>query len=291
VPYQGPPIQLVATSVDATRTSPSDADIVLSFDRLLNPFTVTRQSVALRDAFGQAPSSPLIIYDPVARTVTVKNPAPGQPFLLENQPYKIILGVPQTESDVSGLRAIDGATLAAPIVFGFLTTPGAGPTSPAPVSFCNQVLPVLQTHCAAAGGCHAPQADDEAGPRMGLVWTSAAGVQSTAIGRVASESNTGATMGTGLPAGRLFAVDMPLVDPGNPGNSYVIYKLLSRGEPGAPATTAPALHVPLASDEVDRLRYFIHGQPMPLSGTPLSYDDTELVRAWIAQGASTAGCN
>lgn len=318
----GPPIHLVATNVDATHTLPVDGAVVFSFDRLLSPYTVTRQSLALRDAFNQAPISPIVVYDPIARTVTVSSPSPGRPWLLENQPYKIILPIPKDANDVGGLRAIDGATLDRVYVVELITTRAqqrplddalradpadrsllakssadAGISAPRALDYCDDVMPIMRTSCSALGTCHsAPdQSVDGGAPPMGLVLTTPAGIRNTAIGRASEQLDRGASSRS-APPGKTFGANMAIIEPGDPGSSYLIYKLLSWGEP--PNASADPLHVPLASDDVSRLRNRIEGQPMPPPAVldksskvqPLSYDQAEVISAWIAQGAKTDEC-
>ncbi len=276
-------MHLVRTSVSAAQTSPADAPLVFAFDRLLNPATITRQSFSLRDAFGQAPSSPIVVYDPVARTVTLSNASRGAAWLLENQPYRVVLGVPKDGADLGGVRAIDGATLENPVIVEFLTTRAAGVTATPTVSYCADVAPKFK----ACAGCHDAAGPDAGAPYMGLAMTTEDGLRASAIGRVARQLTTGARAGV-QPPGAAFAVNMPIIDPGNPGNSYLIYKLLSGGEPDNPDAAgdpAAALHAPLAPDEAARLREQIIGAPMPVNAPRLSFGELELVRAWIAQGA------
>ena len=53
----------------------------------------------------------MVIYDPVARTVMPRSAE--APWLTEGQPYTLLLGVPEGDSDPGGVRAIDRATLSA----------------------------------------------------------------------------------------------------------------------------------------------------------------------------------
>lgn len=282
-PAHGPSVHLLQTNFDRTRTLAADADVVLSFDRFLAPFTVTRQSVAFRDEFGNPPASPLVIYDPVARTVTLRNPNHDltQPWLTPNVPYKIVLGVPKSESDIGGLRAIDGATLDAPVQLAFFATAAAG-RAPEPTPTCNDVLRITANEDTGCVGCHAPAQ----GPIAGLWLTSGPGLRATAIGRASQEMSSGA-LTSAAAEGQLFGVNMPIIAPNDPGNSYVIYKLMSHGEPPNAPTDA---HVPLTDDETARLRDRIVGQPMPAQKPPLTYEQVETIRAWIAAGADTSDC-
>jgi hypothetical protein len=282
---------------------------VLTFDRPLLPFSVTRQSLALRDAFNQAPLSPIVIYDPVTLTVTISNPSPGQSWLLEDQPYKVILPVPKDANDIGGLRAIDNATLDHTYVVEFFT--GGVPRAftpdvpkdrdngaldrPAPFrpTYCGDVRPIFDSHCGTAGGCHNATDKDDAGayPPMGMLLTTDVGIRNTAIGRVSEQMNRAASSSP-LAPGKRFGENMPIIDPGNPGNSYLVYKFLAHGPATSPAIT---------DDEAARLRSLIAGQAMPPPfifrpsesnnlSSPLNVDDAKTIATWIAQGAAVNDC-
>jgi|HubBroStandDraft_1064217.scaffolds.fasta_scaffold45736_3 hypothetical protein len=199
---------------------PANGAIQLAFDRLLLPACITRQSFILQGL------TPTVAYDPVARVVTVTPIAP----LIPGQTYEIDLGTPANAADVTGVRAIDGAILAPGstnrIVFlASAATATSAPTPPPTIDFCNDVfMPVFQT--CGGGGCHGT-----ALPAAGLLLTTPEGVVQTAIGRVAHGSNTGPNAGPPQPPGLLFGEDMPIIDPGtdgsgNPGDSWLLYKLL-----------------------------------------------------------------
>ncbi len=321
---------------------PTDSAIEIAFDRLLNPLTVTRQSVVLRDAAGNAVSAPIVTYDPVARVVTLQSPAAGgSPCWLDSgQPYTVTLGVPQGPGDTSGLRSIDGAPLdpSGTLQIGFMTSSPACSSSPpaAPhVDFCVDLFtPIFQQRCSAPQ-CHGsptmvnPQTfpqfpDGMSRPAAGLVLDSAIGIQNTALRRAAQGSNTGPHAGYGSPPGPIFAVDMPIVDPGDPGNSWLLYKTLLAPPPamsapdfalvcgGSVIQPAPSFEditpgAPMSNDERARLANFIPGREMPYPTAPgagdpvppdktldnptLSIDELERLRIWIAAGATVVDCS
>jgi hypothetical protein len=108
------------------------------------------------------------------------------------------------------------------------------------------------------------------------------------VNQASRELASGARVTPQAPS-RAFGVGMPLVTPGNPGNSYLVYKLLAWGEPvasGSPSATAERLHAPLSQDEAARLRGLVVGQAMPPDAPRLDFRDVANVSAWIAQGAS-----
>jgi hypothetical protein len=196
------------------------------------------------------------------------------------------------------------------------------------VTFCADVLPIFQRECSTSL-CHgAPQGASL--PAEGLVLETSDGIAATAIRRVSQESNTGSQAGLGLPQGRLFGVDMAIVEPGDPGSSWLLYKVLlgqarsvddgldagfaACGDAGAPPpvgqTPSPQPSLPLSASEREILAQYILGAPMPYplnlpadqptpegdvtatsSVLPLTFDELERVRAWIAQGATVTECN
>jgi hypothetical protein len=95
-------------------------------------------------------------------------------------------------------------------------------------------------------------------------------------------------------------MQMPVVDPGNPGNSYLLYKLLrhpqshrlSADSPSYCKSRYPAALPPdcLAPpvEELDRLReWFVLGDPMPPVETPVSLHRPEVQEliSFVAAGA------
>jgi hypothetical protein len=74
-----------------------------------------------------------------------------------------------------------------------------------------------------------------AGPRMGLDLSGARGVETTALGQVAHQTDNGPYAGE-VRAASSVGVGMPLIDRASPGSSYLYYKLLvnDRYAPGAP---------------------------------------------------------
>lgn len=248
----GPQITIISVKPPLT----ASGSIQIAVDRLLNPFTVTRQTVQLREA-GGTPVTPLVSYDPVARVITLADPGTPGAWLKPGQPYKVKIGIPANGADdVGGVRAIDRATLspADPLrEFDFLTPKDVGVATPEPtMHFCSDVLPIFQRSCAASI-CHGtprPSTDTAhfgasmSSPAAGLILEYANAVANTAIARVANGSNTGGIAGAGGPPQHLFGIDMPIVDPGtagagNPANSWLLYKvMLARPAEGMNVTVA-----------------------------------------------------
>jgi hypothetical protein len=230
----------------------------------------------------------------------------------------------------SGPRAIDNATLTTPAVETFQAGPAAStPSADRHVDFCDDVLPIFQLRCSGSL-CHAAPLG-VSNPAEGLVLETSLGVANTAINRVSQESNTGPLAGTPQVQGKTFGVDMGIVfasssTSGDPGSSWLMYKvLLGQVRPidqgldagvatcgNAPAPTSvlqlptpqPILLLPASEQEI--LSQYILGNQMPYplnlpanEGTPpdefdtlpMTFDELERVRAWIAQGANVETCN
>jgi hypothetical protein len=305
----GPHFEVAGTNTGAG--IPTDGVIEIAFDRLLLPSTITRQTFQLSDKRGNF-VSPSVVYDPVARVVTIK---PPQGFLQDQQYYQVHIAMPQSPTDSNGLRAIDGATLdpaASPTITFLAASNAPAQNQPPPVDFCKDIIRLFDK-CAGLV-CHTASTI----AAQGLLLDSASDIAATAVGRVAQESNTG-PKAAAQPAGRLFAIDMPLLDPGpggtttngDPANSFLLYKLLMAyplgtsttqqpkycGDAGtAPQAMGPFHTVawqPLSDTERSRLSNLIPGREMPYPGDPsqalnqasntLTLNELELVSAWIGQ--------
>jgi len=322
----GPAIELVSgpgslTNIGGNQAHPADQPIVLQFNRLLNPSSVTRQSIQLLSSSLELLTDPLVDYDPVLMTVTLSNPGKGSPWLVDGHSYEISLPVPTNPNDIFGLQAIDGATFASPVSVAFAvgaaTDAGSAPQLPT-MHFCVDILPTFIANCSSSGQCHSSSSvnADGGGPAAGLVLDNSEGVALTAIGRVAHGSNTGASAGTSSP-GTIFGIDMPIIDPGtngsgDPADSWLLYKVLlavpSTPDGGSsfqcnPFQTAEdygrGLSSPAAmTDERAILSNVILGREMPYPTVPnytesdagpnttnLSVPELERLRLWIKQGA------
>jgi hypothetical protein len=342
----GPSITILGTNIEgASAQIPSDGVIQIAFDRYLLPSTITRQSYLVLDGNRQPLGIAALrtIYDPVARTVTITGPdGPGKQWLTPNQTYHLILPVAAGEDDLGGFRAIDRAKLTVAKDYTFRAGQPAGVTDiDPPVDFCGTVLPLLTMKCAGSG-CHGAQG---VGGRTAssLILTTSEGVRVTAINRVAQASNTSARSYTPEPPGRLFGVNMALIQPNDPGSSWLMYKLELAAHPKIDAGAKPtfictppsgvaandagasdggvssarftpfALGARIEADEIERaiLNDFILGREMPYpappadlipvpttsspnpsnySRTPLTFEEREQIRIWIARGAQTSDC-
>lgn len=327
IPY----IHVVAANVGLGTPLPQDGVIAITFDRYLNASTVNRQGVALRDEFGNAPDSPLVDYDPVTRVVRLSNPNPGQAWLQVGTPYQLQFPIPGAEAGAFGLRAIDGATFDPTAgAIGFtVSAPTGNPPQDPKIDFCADVFPLFaaQRTNASRGlcsnkACHGTQTlDPQLSAAMGLVLESEDGIRHTALGVLAEEAATNALTTASSPQAT-FPSGMPIIDPGNPANSYLIYKLLLPPQANDLTTVAPPLAYTLtcsktvtapfdygpsasfaSADESARLAVHVIGRRMPWGSldnsgpdysqpaAQMSLDDIERIRLWITQGAIVDDCS
>jgi len=148
--------------------------------------------------------------------------------------------------------------------------------------------------------CHGSPVNDGSTISAGLDLRTASAIEQTAIGWTAHQTQVGQSSIVGDQSPQRFGRAMPLIDPGNPGNSYIMYKMLAN--PLNHLRLSGALDEGLAF-EIDRLAgSVVVGLPMPAqsgSGLPQGFhgDDPEgrksfqqmqLISAWIAHGAVTS---
>jgi hypothetical protein len=316
----GAGVHIVGTNVGATQPLIVGAPIEIAFDRLLNPLAVTRQTFVLQDLFGNF-LVPTPSYDPVSRVVRLC--MTNSPALLPDQSYELTI-LPSTGASAgAGFQAIDGAGLDPSVspVIQFAVKAGAAYTGSdacsgaTAVDFCSQVLPIFASKCGGST-CHGGSL-----PAAGLLMNTPQGIQATAVGRVAQGSNTG-NASQSVPPAAVFGVDMPIITPGAPGASWLMYKVLLAEPPacsstpgascdaGAPGVVnnrypevTPAWSL-LSDDERATLSNYVQGREMPYPAdpsapldssatSPLTGDELDTVSMWIQQGAGIpgAGCN
>jgi hypothetical protein len=360
----GPPLRVLMTNVEGTNaTIPSDGAIQLVFDRYLLPSLYKRQAFVVLDANREPLNGVALqtIYDPVALTVTITGPGGyGTRWLTPGQTYYLILNVADdardTVEDLSGFRAIDRAPLAERREYIFRAGgPSADGGVDAGVSdggdgaavgndagradaetqarldpvidFCADVMPIFKAKCTNAV-CHSAK-----GAAAGLILESAEGIFQTAVNRVAHGSNTGRQGDTAESATRLFGINMPIITPGDPGASWLMYKVdlaakavidagpvpditcsPPAGSPSIPPRSkqlytlltndlANAVDERFAARDRSVLSNYVLGREMPYpyppgaylepdayKYTPLTFQERERIRIWIADRAPLREC-
>ncbi|MBM4358258.1 MAG: hypothetical protein FJ096_09115 [Deltaproteobacteria bacterium] len=143
--------------------------------------------------------------------------------------------------------------------------------------------------------CHSarvdPTPDFAAVPPLGLDLSSPGALAATALGVTAHLSQHGEAATESDPSGARFGRAMPIIDPANPGNSFLVYKLLINGRNFGDIELGTSLE-----SEIDRLRAgAIAGIPMPGPNGPdtnrleldgeTSQRQLQLISDWIAAGA------
>lgn len=252
-------------------------------------------------------------YDVVERVVSYRL-VPGA-TLLPGVLYTVELVVPGGEQPF-GFRAFDGAALDEgdkPLRFSFRTsTSGLSSQTPAEeVPTCSAILggifarpsgPGAAPPTCAGGTCHGGPT-----PRMGLSLDSRFGLVTTAIGHVAHETDLGPHAGTPIDNPPRFGLAMPIIDPGRPDTSYLLYKLLVNDRNYGDDTQRCTSHykvplpdgtcLPPSPEERERLRdWFVRGEPMPLREPPdspgwsVTQDDLRAIQRFIAAGAPINNC-
>jgi hypothetical protein len=136
---------------------------------------------------------------------------------------------------------------------------------------------------------------------MALRLDSGASLRQTAISRVSREVE-GPRAGVPIVDPARFGVGMPIIDPGSPSSSYLVYKLVSKvenfGSGNAECATAHLVPLPegtclpAAAAERARLQdWFVQLDPMPPGGDALAgVRDLRTLSDFIRSGASTLDC-
>ena len=266
---------------------PTTALMELTLDRYLLPRTGIRQSVRLHPAGSGRNVFLEPDYDPIERIMVYRPTAP----LLTDTVYTLEILVPDDseDGDPNGLRAFDDAPLGegpVPLTLSFRTrpVPGPNPPPPRPTPTCVEIHEILAGGCASSG-CHGACTDEPCGgPAMGLDLATAEGWRATAIGRVANETEIGPRGGLTLQNPSRFGVEMPIIDPTRPSNSYLMYKLLVNSMSYGQANAPPEAELARLAD------WFVALDPMPPPVAHLDLESLYKIERWIQAGAPTHDC-
>jgi hypothetical protein len=275
---------------------PTDVSVTLSFNRFLRPDTAIRQSIAFYTGNPANAAPPVSAtrpevtpqYDLMERSVRFVLP-PG--FTLEPHAlYTVELPVADND-EAFGFRAFDGVPLAGKTSQRISFFTGSGPRAPAApaVPSCTDFLDRVS-------GCVAASCHGGTEPALGLSFEGLEALRATAVGQPAHETETGDTTGIAEQNPERFGVNMPIIDPGRPDNSYLMYKLLIGAapyelEPGEACPAGERCEAPEPA-ELDRLRiWFVRGEPMPYLGAAdqfVHHDELRAIQAFIAEGDACA---
>ncbi|XYI01727.1 hypothetical protein ACMHYB_19005 [Sorangium sp. So ce1128] len=338
--------QPVRTALDPSGTTQvlSTASIVLKFDRFLLPGSVdaaaagpdfvclsgdlATQVKTQADCANPIPLS--ATYNPVQREVILRQ-IEGMQGLVPGVRYALTVLKPADESAPSGVRAFDGAPLRdnARIEFTVAATnpPQATPEFRLPSGdfFCQRDLECVAEMCpddplcgicvkgaamllVSCSGCHS-DGNMAAGLNLSVgapLYNRVEPLYETAIGRAAHQTQMGEHAYVADQTPERFGRAMPLIDPNNPGNSYLLYKIIVGESAIDPSLTGEAAEQ--LREETERLRAaFVMGMPMPPpKGNPAfrffpqtpddpsltAYvDGVDILSAWILDGAVPRDCS
>jgi len=293
---------------DGSTVALPSTSITLQFDRFIEAQDAIRQAVCIRS--NTAPvDGPLECegavflrpyYNPARRQLSYFQ-QDGEAELEPDTLYQLTVFSPTTDERF-GIRAFDGGELEATVRFQFRTALAGGVSReklPSGDLFCEPEAclaactgdPDCETACGVGAkialqpctnpSCHV-QINDLAAA-MDLDLSDGRHVLATAIGRVANQTQTGENADVPVSSSLRFGRAMPIIDAGNPGNSYLLYKILAHESLAADDPT-------LLPGEVDRLRAtMVVGAPMPIKPTPsLSQANASRIAEWIAAGADVS---
>ncbi|WP_437930790.1 hypothetical protein WMF37_16705 [Sorangium sp. So ce291] len=338
--------QPVRTALDPSGATQvlSTASIVLKFDRFLLPGSVDAAAVGpdfvclsgdlatqvktQADCVNPIPLS--ATYNPVQREVILRQ-VEGMPGLVPGLRYALTVLKPADESAPSGVRAFDGAPLRdnARIEFTVAATnpPQAMPEFRLPSGdfYCQRDLECVQRSCpddplcstcvkgaaillSTCVSCHV-QGNQAAGLNLNVgapLFNQVEPLYETAIGHAAHQTQMGEHAYVADQTPERFGRAMPLIDPNNPGNSYLLYKIIV-GESAIDASLTGEAAEQLR-EETERLRAtFVMGMPMPPpeSGPAFRFfpeepgdpyltayvDGFDILSAWIVAGAVPRDCS
>lgn len=317
-PSAAPPLRILASDPEALqRDVPREKALRFRVSRLVRPTSVIRQSIRVTPGLidaetGESPAGSVFFepqWDPYDRVVTFELPPWNR--WIPSTLYSVTVLPPADDSTVAGLRSLDGIALDQPESFSFMA--GASVSDPEhdvddtwpTVDFCTGaeadgipgVLPVLRAACGTSS-CHSSVGGNA--PPMGLDLATPDGIRSTAIRVTARQTMRSGMVGPPSNNPTTFGDSMPRVDPGNPGNSYLMYKLLIHEGNYPNALEADDTSRPWVGDlppdtaapvgDIEYLRRsFVQGTPMPMQGS-LRPSEMRALMTWIGQGASVKDC-
>lgn len=314
VDAEGTPEEPVVVTDSDGSAIVASTSLRVRFDRFLLPSSISRQAFCLRAntadvaTFVDCQDGVFLqpTYDPVKREIVLRQEPKAR--LADATVYKLTLLVPTTDGECSvdeatacGVRAFDRAPLDKPYTLSFRTADttaanAVDETAP-PAVFCgNDGAAFVLAGCGYAG-CHAPTPNGP-GAASGLDFEGifAGGdtypTASTAINRVAHQTQIGERADDIEETPARFGRAMPIIDAhdlgksGSPGNSYLMYKLLTGYSVGKLSSDLQP-----SAEEIARLRAsVVVGMPMPAADSAVSEAQLLTLSNWIAGGAPMQKC-
>jgi hypothetical protein len=282
-------------------------------DRWLLPTTAVRQSVSLYTAGTGLGVTLRPYYDVASRNIeyALDAPLPGGVV------FTLRINDANDDPNGFGFRAFDGPSLATSRTISLRTSlepPVTVVAAPVPPS-CADIVAVFSRAGCSSASCHSRQSspqcasatspmawDESSGscvsvPRMGLLLDDIEGLRSTAVNRVAHETQNGPDVSRRYESRERFGDQMPIIDRSRPENSYLIYKLLINRDFNRElgerfVSDDPFAPMPLTDAQISQARdFFVRFGPMPPENVDVPngvslYDAYLALVSWIRAGAA-----
>lgn len=280
---------------------PVNRPLSFTLDRWLLPTTATRQGIQV----GLAGTDSYVHWDPqydiIRRTITF---APEWNWDL-GYLFDLRLYDPREPVETAwGFRSYDGQLLdrrGVPehILFRVGSPEQRAPEQPHHTS-CKQALFAFAAAGCSASRCHSAAAQCTGSdacrwvPRAGLALDSASGLQAT-LRRVARATDRAGLSGKSRLSGERFGWNMPIVEPGEPSFSFIVYRILL-GRDAYRDETGKFIVRPPPAEELERARDWfgvVEEMPPPDVGWPQLVSPIGTVTTlhdWIRDGATTTDC-
>jgi hypothetical protein len=267
--------------------------MTFQFSRWLLPKTAVRQSISVTIAPTTGVHFTEPHYDLLTRTVTYR--ATGG--LIPNLVYVLKFLGSSTDPGGYGFRAYDESPLErehVPDAVYFRTRKADARFEPSTreKTTCREALRAFSDAGCTNAACHRDSEGESSGG--GLRLDSKNGL-SAAIGQVALATDRGGDSGRAMEAPERFGINLPLIDAGEPSNSFLLYRLLL-GRDAYRNDTGEFEVQPISDDELAYATTWL-GAMGPMPPTSIGFpegvspvDITRTIEQWIADGADTEHC-
>jgi hypothetical protein len=267
--------------------------VTFQFNRWLLPKTAIRQSVSVAIAPSTGVHFTEPHYDLLNRTVTYR--AVGG--LTANLVYVLKLLDSSIDPGGFGFKAYDESPLdrdGVPEAVYFRTKKAETRfiSEAREKTTCREALRAFSAAGCTSAQCHRGSEGESSG--SGLRLDTKNGL-SAAIGKVARATDRGGDSGRAMETPPRFGINLPLIDAGEPSNSFLLYRILL-GRDAYRNDTGDFEIEPISADELEyATTWFGAMGPMPPTsvGFPEGVSPVEVTRTiekWIADGADTDLC-
>jgi hypothetical protein len=272
---------------------PLNRPLSFQFDRWLLPSTATRQSIQLSVAEATSAEFMQPTYELLTRTVTYSDAAGLEQGLV------YVLALADSETQTSGwgfasydARSLDRKTVPDSIVFRTAEADPVYDPTPSPPRLCRDALAAFSKAGCTAAHCH--RTSDTELPCANLRLDQKSGL-TTAIRRVAIATDRAGNSGTMSELPARFGMNMPVIEPGEPAMSFLLYRMLFGRDAYRNASGQFEVAPPSTKELSFATTWFGATGPMPPPsvGFPKDVSPVELTRVietWIRDGADTDAC-